>query len=64
MGCNCSSPDEWKKELVKLWNQDLLTEVLRICNICGNTLIVRRLKDEPGRYACDGCYPKSQLEVS
>ena len=48
--CSSCQPDrEFKQKLREDWNQDLLTETYRICNSCGNTKKVRRLKDEPCR---------------
>lgn len=54
--CSSCLPDpDFIKRRKDEWNTDLLTETYRICNICGNTKQVRRLKDEPGRFSCREC---------
>lgn len=65
MGCeSCScSPDEFKRRMLDIWNSDLTTRALRVCQICGNTKECRRIKDDINRYGCEECNPEQGLEV-
>ena len=46
----------FNKKLKELWNSDLKTATVRVCQGgCGRTIEVRRVRDEPGKYSCIDC---------
>lgn len=56
-GCkSCGqTPSSFIDHLKTQWNQGLNIEEVRLCALCGNTKLTKRVKDAPNKYTCDDC---------
>lgn len=56
-GCkSCGqTPSSFIDHLKAQWNQGLNLEEVRLCALCGNTKLTKRVKDAPNKYTCNDC---------
>lgn len=53
--CAGPTPDGFLQSIKDRWNQGLNLQEVRLCALCGNTKLTKRVKDAPNKYICKEC---------